>query len=138
MDLARTVVVVVVGLGLVAGDLACVERGLVVRSDPPGARIFLDGAPRGETPAAIPFTYYGTREVVLRAPGRKTKRVVVHLDAPWYELMPIDFFAEVLWPGTIRDEHVVEVVLEPAPPAGDADLEALETRAEAQRRGGTK
>lgn len=122
----------------VTGLVGCVERKLLVRSDPPGARIFLDGEPQGVTPASIPFTFYGTREVVLRAPGRKTARVVVPLAPPWYQVMPIDFFAEVLLPVTVVDERLVEAKLEPRGRAGEADLEALRRRAEERREEGAQ
>jgi hypothetical protein len=123
-------------LVLVVLAAGCVERRLFVRSDPPGARVFLDGKPAGETPVAIPFTYYGTREVVLRAPGREPKRVVVDLDPPWYQWTPIDFFVEVAWPFTVTDERRVDATLAPAPVAGEKDVEALRARAEAARAGG--
>jgi hypothetical protein len=98
--------------------------------------VFLDGEPRGETPCEVPFTYYGTREVVLRAERRKPARVVEELSAPWYEWTPVDFFAEVLWPFTIRDERTVDVRLEPAAPAAAGEAKALRERAEERRRGG--
>ena len=42
-------------------DSGCVYRRLIVRSDPPGARVLIDGQEVGYTPTGIPFTYYGTR-----------------------------------------------------------------------------
>jgi len=51
---------------------ACVERELVVQTEPSGARVYVDGVDRGvSTPDGlrIPFEYYGTREVVVRLAG---------------------------------------------------------------------
>jgi hypothetical protein len=129
---------IVLGLAVaagLAGASGCVERRLIVRSEPTGAKVFLDGKPRGETPATIPFTYYGTREVVLRAPKHQVRRMTVELAAPWWQWTPLDFVTEILVPWTIEDERVVEAKLEPSKPVPAADQEALKRRAEARRAG---
>lgn len=123
--------VLIVG-GLCAG---CVERRLFVRSDPPGAKVFLDGEPMGETPIQIPFTFYGTREVHLRAEKHEPRRLAVALDPPWWQLTPIDFFAEVLYPGTIVDERSVDLALTRSVPASATAVAGLKARAEERRRG---
>jgi hypothetical protein len=100
----------------------CVERALVVRSDPPGATVFVDGREIGTTPARLPFEHYGTREVMVRMERRDPGAdhiplapvtQMVELGAPWYQWFPVDFVSEFLWPGTIVDERVVEVALVP-------------------------
>jgi hypothetical protein len=100
----------------------CVERALVVRSDPPGAQVFVDGRAIGTTPARLPFDHYGTREVMVRMERRESAGEtvplapvtrMVEIDAPWYQYFPLDFAAEFLWPWTIVDERVVEVALVP-------------------------
>jgi len=115
----------------------CVERKLFVRADVEGARVYMDGEPRGTTPCEVPFTFYGTREVVVRAPGREVAREVVTLTPPWYQVAPFDFVVEVLWPGTIEDVHEVTVTLPPLPKASEASLDALSARGEAYRAGVT-
>ncbi len=119
-------VVVVVALAIAAAG--CVERRLIVRSDPPGARVYVDGEPKGEAPVAVPFTYYGTREVVLRHERHEPVRIVLAVDPPWYQLSPVDFFVEVLWPFTVLDEREVVARLAPAPPP---DLDRARERAAA-------
>ncbi|MCI0652027.1 MAG: PEGA domain-containing protein [Planctomycetes bacterium] len=91
----------------------CVERWLLVRTDPPGARVFLDGRDAGQAPARIPFQHYGTRELLLRLPGHESHSQMVEVSAPWYEWFPIDLLAEHAWPWTLEDEHVVDAVLRP-------------------------
>jgi hypothetical protein len=130
----KSIVLTVAIAGLVAALAGCVERRLIVRSDPTGAKVFLDGKPRGETPATIPFTYYGTREVVLRAPKHHVRRMTVELAAPWWQWTPIDFVTELLIPWTIEDERVVEAKLEPSKLVPAADQEALKRRSEERRR----
>jgi len=109
---------------------ACVERELVVQTEPSGARVYVDGVDRGvSTPDGlrIPFEYYGTREVVVRLAGHEPARRFVELEAPWWQTFPIGLAPDVLWPGTIRDEHPVSLALtrrEEPPPASELEARA--------------
>ena len=98
-----------------AGTTGCVERVLQVRSDPPGATVYVNGTEAGKTPLDHPFTFYGTVEVALRREGALYHRELKELSCPWYDFFPIDFFSELLVPWTIRDVHLVEVRLSPSP-----------------------
>lgn len=112
----------------------CVERRIYFRSVPAEAEVYIDGEYIGRTraedhkdgPLYANFVFYGTREYTIRKPGYETVSGVVQLEAPWYEYPPIDFFAEVLVPYPIVDEHEVEVTMEKAEPA---DVDALYARA---------
>ena len=112
----------------------CVERRIYIRSEPVEADVYIDGEYVGRTraedddrgPLYANFIFYGTREYTIRKPGYKTVSGVIELEAPWYEYPPIDFFAEVLVPYPIVDEHFVKVTLEKAHPA---DVDALYARA---------
>ncbi|MFV1958967.1 MAG: PEGA domain-containing protein [Planctomycetota bacterium] len=63
---------------LLAATSACsTKRTLTIASDPPGARVWLEGKERGVTPLTVPFTYYGDIDVRLEKPGyRSVARVV--------------------------------------------------------------
>jgi hypothetical protein len=106
----------------------CVERRIYVRSEPPGADVYIDGEKVGVTrpenhedgPFYVTFSYYGSREYTLRKPGYQTQSGTVQLVVPWYEYPPMDLFAEVLAPWIIVDKHEIKVKLEPAKP-GDPD-----------------
>lgn len=50
--------------------------GVDVRSDPPGARVTIDGQLRGTTPVTIRDLAPGDHQVVLEAGGRKVNQVV--------------------------------------------------------------
>ena len=50
--------------------------GLEIRSNPSGARITIDGQPRGTTPATIPNLAAGDHTVVLELGGRKVSQAV--------------------------------------------------------------
>jgi hypothetical protein len=49
---------------------------LSIRSEPSGARITIDGLPRGTTPATIPNLSAGEHSVVLELGGRKATQAV--------------------------------------------------------------
>ena len=111
----------------------CVEHKLLVRSDPPGATVFVDGREVGATgdgPVVVPFDFYGTRVVTARLAGHPPVSVEVELDPPWWQVFPLGFFTDVLWPGTIEDVHEPDVVnplrLERRPQVepGTAEVEA--------------
>lgn len=105
-------------LPLVAG---CVERKMMIRSQPAGAWVWVDEEPVGKTPVALPFKHYGRRTVrvgpITDEEGNvqyvATERMM-ETAPPWYQLFPVDFFSEVLWPGTLVDEQEIEIHLPPA------------------------
>jgi hypothetical protein len=91
----------------------CVERTLILRSDPPGATVVVNGDEVGVAPAKLHFESYGAFEVVMSAPHYRRLHAVVPVKPPWYENIPFDLFAEAVWPWTVRDEHSVTLKLEP-------------------------
>lgn len=91
----------------------CVERILRIESEPPGASVILDGEPAGTTPVDIPFTWYGTREIILEKPGHESVRAMEKVPAPWWQWFPIDVVADVLLPIPIRDVHEFRYELKP-------------------------
>jgi hypothetical protein len=101
---------------VVASVVGCVERKLLIRSDPPGADVYIDEVYRGETPLDIPFTFYRARLVELRKDGFEPERFLQPVPVPFYQIIPLDFFFEVMMPFTLVDEHRVERRLEPEPP----------------------
>ncbi len=129
--LRRTVSLLCLCLLLCTG---CVERRIYVRSDPPGADVYIDGELVGQTrpelhpdgPFYVNFSYYGRREWTLRKPGYRTASGEIELVTPWYEYPPIDFFAEVLAPWKIVDRHEISQKLVKAEPG---DVEELRKRA---------
>ncbi len=92
----------------------CVERRMLIRSEPAGAPVWVDEEYVGQTPVDLAFAHYGARRVRV-GPIRDELDKVRHLEQervvevrpPWYEKFPIDFFSEVIWPGRLVDEHRV-------------------------------
>ncbi len=109
----------------------CVQRRMIVRSNPPGAVVYIDDYEIGTTPVATNFTYYGTRKIRLVKNGYETLTVMQPVPAPWYQWVPFDFIAENLIPGKIHDTRTFDYPLVPqlvVPP------EQLMERAESLRR----
>lgn len=120
----------------------CVERRLVIRSEPSGAPVWLDEVYVGETPVEHSFAHYGVRRVRV-GPVRGETGVLTHdevereavIEPPWYETFPVDFFFEVVYPFTLTDEHALPVfTLPPAPTDpdrhGEERLRGVRERAE--------
>jgi hypothetical protein len=110
----------------------CVRRRLTIRSNPPGARVYVDNYEIGRTPCATGMLYYGTRQIRLVKDGYETLAVNQPIPPPWYQIPPIDFVTENLVPGEIRDERTLSYDLVPQV---IMPTEQLLSRAEALRRG---
>jgi hypothetical protein len=119
-------------LVLCASQSGCVQRRLLVRSNPPGALLYVDDYPIGTTPCSTSFTYYGTRKIRLVKDGYETLTVMQSIPAPWYEYTPFDFVAENFVPGQIHDQRTLDFQLRPQVVVPS---EQLVSRAEGLRRG---
>jgi PEGA domain len=91
----------------------CVRRTLTIETEPQGAIVVLNDQEIGTSPASIDFTWYGDYDVVLRKPGFQTLHTHTVVRTPWYQMPPIDFFFDVLWPGRIHDHRRAAFTLEP-------------------------
>jgi hypothetical protein len=122
----------------------CVERKLVIGSDPPGALVLLNDVEVGRTPVKVPFTWYGDYDIRLRyeknvgTPERPVvKRYYLHThkktEIPWFQVIPMDLVAQ-LSPGTFTDEQVwafeIPEVVEPS------NAEVIERARELKARAG--
>jgi hypothetical protein len=126
---SRSLAVLAVVLTLAAGP-GCVQRRMTIRSNPPGALVYVDDYQIGTTPVSTDFIYYGTRKIRLVKDGYETLTVRQPFPLTWYQVFPLDFVTENLWPWEIRDERVVDLAMMPAaatPP------EEVVSRAEAAR-----
>ena len=69
----------------------CVQRRMTIRSNPPGALVYVDNHEIGVTPVSTSFLYYGTREIRLVKDGYETLTVLQPMLPPWYQIPPLDF-----------------------------------------------
>lgn len=113
---------VILGACILLSTGGCVVRELVIKSDPPGATVFINGRDSGKTPLTKQFDFYGSREIVLRMEGRESVRKVVSPGVPWFEFFPLDFFFEIIFPLTLRDRHEYSLSLPPLPERPPHDI----------------
>ena len=108
----------------------CVQRRMTVRSNPPGALVYVDDYELGTAPVSHDFVYYGTRRIRLVKDGYETLTVRQPFPLPWYQFFPLDFVTENLIPWEIRDERVVDLAMVPA---SSTPPESVVARAEQAR-----
>ncbi len=109
----------------------------MVRSNPPGATVYVDGYEIGTTPIATDFIYYGTRQIRLVKDGYETLTIDQPIGTPWWEFPPLDFVSENVVPGNLRDVRVLSYQLTPqlVVPAEQIRARAEQLRQSAPRPG---
>lgn len=101
---------------------ACVRRTMTFRTVPEGATVRLNDRDIGQTPVTVDFTFYGDYDIEYALPGYETIRTHRRIEAPWYQLPPIDLFAEAFVPFTIHDARVIDEELAPHTAPDTAEL----------------
>ena len=108
----------------------CVERALVITSEPSGAEVTVNQQWKGTTPYVVPFKHYGVYDIWIEHPGieeggRMVKYYPLHVGepvrAPKYQYVGADFVTEVLLPKTLRDQHTLHYTLERVAEADELD-----------------
>jgi hypothetical protein len=112
------------GCFIIAIAAGCVQRQMSIRSDPPGALVYMNGQEVGRTPLERDFTWYGTYDVQVRADGHETLRTRTKVIAPWWQWPPFDLLAE-LFP--LKDRRTIEYKLSPAADSA-IDVDAILSR----------
>ena len=116
-------------VSLLAASLpGCVERELTVTTVPADAEVFLDGRRLGRSPVTVPFTFYGTREIVARRTGYLPERHLETMEPPYFQEAPEDLYYETLTSDPYRDHREFRYVLTPVSPA-DTSKDRVEERA---------
>ena len=119
----------------------CVERIITVRSEPPGATVFLDGDRVGETPCDVGYVWYGTRTLTLEKRSYLSVSQSVEFRAPWWQVFPFDLLTDVVIPLTITDRTELQFLLQEEPKERldpkDVKARAVELR-EKSKEGGEK
>lgn len=129
----RTAIACALAAAVLSGG--CVQRRLTIRSNPPGALVYIDNYQIGTTPVSTDFIYYGEREIRLVKDGYETLVVRQKIPAPWYQWPPLDFFSENLVPAEIRDERTLAYQMSPRQTVQTQELKA---RAEQLRQDGLR
>ena len=91
----------------------CVERRLTIVTEPEEAVVWLNDEEIGVTPVTVGFNWYGDYNVRIEKPGYEILNTHRLMERPVHDKFPVDFFAEVLWPGTIEDTYTWSFELSP-------------------------
>ena len=121
-----------VAAGLALAALAgCVERTMKIQTEPAGALATVNDEEVGLTPAKMSFTWYGDYDLVFRKEGYETLHTHHRIHPPWFQWIGLDFFTELVWPGTFLDVQTLPTfALAPAsqPAVKDVVDRAIELR----------
>ena len=109
---ARFVLPVACCLSLVL--TGCVRQSLTIKTDPPGAMVYVNDQLKGASPVTYDFMWYGWHRLTLRKDGFERLDDRRQLRAPVYLWIPFDLVMELL-PFSIRDARVWSYTLTPAP-----------------------
>ncbi len=90
----------------------CVERKMVITSEPSGADVWVNEQWHGKTPYELPFKHYGVFSIRLEAKGYYPIYVKEPVPAPLYEQPGIDLVSEAAIPATIKDNRSLHYVLQ--------------------------
>ena len=100
--------------GLCFVSTGCVRQSLTIRTDPPGAMVYINDQLKGTSPVTYNFMWYGWHRVTLRKEGFQRLDDRKQLHAPIYLWIPLDLMMELL-PFPIRDTREWSYTLTPSP-----------------------
>jgi hypothetical protein len=109
-------------------SLGCVRRTISVTTTPPGAIVFLNDREIGRTPCDVEFLHYGVYDLRLRLEGYEPVVGSGRADAPVWDFIGADFFAELV-PARLESRVEWHFDLEPS----TRDSGALRARASEMR-----
>ena len=74
----------------------CIRRMAVITSDPPAAKVWVNGVYRGQTPVEVPYEWNWYYEIKLEKPGYETKVARERFNAAPQHTIPLDLAVEAL------------------------------------------
>jgi hypothetical protein len=92
----------------------CVYRSLTIKTEPPGALVYVNDQLKGESPVTYDFMWYGWYRVTIRKEGFERIDDRKLMRAPVYLWIPLDLCLELL-PFPIRDTRIWSYTLSRAP-----------------------
>lgn len=90
----------------------CLSRSLTIRTDPPGALVYINDALKGTSPVRYDFLWYGWHRIMIRKEGYERLEDRRQLRAPIYLWIPFDLAVEVL-PFPVHDDRTWSYTLTP-------------------------
>ena len=103
----------IVGLSVSLLLSGCVERKLTINTKPQGALVILNDEEIGTSPVTVSFEWYGDYWVRISKEGYESLNTHRPLKGPWYDILPFDFFAQIINPNRIVDSYEWTFPLKP-------------------------
>lgn len=72
-----------------------IRKVATITSEPSGAKVWINGVYRGETPVEIPYNWNWFYDIRLTKPGFQDHCIRERFYAPPQHWVPLDFFAEL-------------------------------------------
>ena len=94
--------------------VGCIHRSLTIRTEPPGASVYVNDALKGESPVTYDFEWYGWHRLSIRKDGYERLDETKLLRSPPYLWIPFDLAMELM-PFSVRDQRMWSYTLTPAP-----------------------
>ena len=91
----------------------CVHRTLTIRTEPPGALVYVNDQLKGKSPVSYDFLWYGWHRLAIRKEGYEQLDDHQLLHCPFYLWIPFDGILELL-PVSVHDTHTLSYTLTPA------------------------
>ena len=139
-----------VGLAICLFSSGCVEQTITVVTSPSDSLVYLNDVQRGRSPCTVPFEFYGTYDVRLRAKknigtAAEPDFVYYYLHThkttvrPWYQWYGIDLIAALL-PVHLKDHQIWAFDLKrvPEPSTGAVIRKAKALKAQLQSPASTR
>ncbi len=106
----------------------CVERKLMITSEPAGADVWVNEQWHGKTPYELPFKHYGTFGVRVEKAGYYPIYVEEPITAPLYQRIGPDLISEAVLPNKIEDDRRLHYVMRKI--EAPDDIESVISRAD--------
>ncbi len=90
----------------------CVQRKMVISTDPPGAVVTVNQTWRMKTPCTLPFKHYGTYDIQIEKDGYYPLNAKEPIAAPFHQQPGVDVVTDVLLPARIKDVRKLHYKLE--------------------------
>ena len=91
----------------------CIHRSLTIRTQPPGASVYVNDTLKGQSPVTCDFLWYGWHRVKIEKEGYDRLNDHTMLHCPFYLWIPLDVIIELL-PLTVHDDRTLSYTLTPA------------------------
>jgi PEGA domain-containing protein len=129
----RTPLVLALAAGIALGAAGCMKRSLVIRTDPVGAVVFVNGRNLGPSPVTVPYVHEGRFDVRVELPGYESVALEMVTPTRANAVPGPDFFAEHLSRRNRQTVHDVRLSPLKTDSYTRAELEEMWKRAEAFR-----